>query len=171
MVGDDPADPVHQRFRRDGFGQVDVAPGAKRKFGVRGHGVGADHDDRGSAATVQGLDRADRPRRLEPVKVGHLHIHQDQVKGVLLKKVDGLHAVMGLHHLKAVRLEDQLDGPPIDGVILRQQNLERRGRRGRLRRGRRVVAAGVLRHALKRQDQLKLRPDAERSRPCDAPPP
>ncbi len=64
----------------------------------------------------------DRPRRLEPVHLRHLAIHQDRIELALSGRVDRLSPVRRLVEFVADRTEDLAGDQPIDPVIVNDQD-------------------------------------------------
>ena len=70
------------------------------------------------------LPRADRGGRLEPVELGHLHVHEHEVEGSLLQGGDGLAAVGRDHGGVPRLLEHAHRHLLVDRIVLRQQHAQ-----------------------------------------------
>src|SRR5690606_31251067 len=95
-------DLLQQGSRADGFGKVVVHAGLQTALAIAVQRMGRHTDDGHVAAPAPLLfDGADRLRRLQPVHLGHRHIHQHEV---------GLHRAVSLHRLAPV-IDDRVAKP------------------------------------------------------------
>ena len=101
---------------------------------MRGEG-----DDR-HVATLRALARADRGRRLEPVHLRHLDVHQDDVEPLAIERLQRLPTVLDRNHRMAPLLEQADSHLAVHGIVLGEQHPQRvtatKKRRGRRLRSR-----------------------------------
>ncbi len=96
------ADAGHELDHRVGLHDIIVCPGFEAPHPVDFLGARRDHDDGNSARLRGGLEAT---TDLDARHLGEHPVEQDQVRGVLARKVDGCIAGRGLAHLVAFRLE------------------------------------------------------------------
>ena len=97
-------------------------------------------------ATMRGRSSGDHfardpPRGFEPVHLRHLHVHQHDVVGLPLDRLDGLDAVRREVGAVAHLLQDAQRELLVDDVVLGQQDAQRMARRHR--RDRAAACAGA----------------------------
>ena len=119
---------------RIGFADVVVHPGREARLALLEHGVCGHGDDAGPRLGRPTL--TDPPGCVEPVELGHLHVHQDDVVGLPLERLQRLETVR--RHVGAVA--EPLENPQrhhlVHGVVLGQQDPQGRRRGLAVRRGR-----------------------------------
>ena len=96
-------DPEGQFRGPNRFGQVFVGPGFETGQDILVLGQGADHDDGNVAGVGIGFQPA---CTFETVQVRHHHVHDDDVRGVLIDAGEGFVAVNRLAHLVTRMLQE-----------------------------------------------------------------
>ena len=85
---------VEQVVALDGLGEVVVHPGLDAPLAVARHRVRGHRDDRHARPALGGLAGADAARRLEPVELGHLAVHEHEVVPRAAERLERLDAVL-----------------------------------------------------------------------------
>ncbi len=109
--------------RLDRLGDIAVHARLQAALPIALDGVGSHRDDRDVPACPP-LSLADAGRRLEAIHLGHLHVHQDQVEGLLLPGGEGLLAIAGDVHRVPALLQEDGRQRLVDEVVLHQQDSE-----------------------------------------------
>ena len=113
-----------QLVHADGLADVVIHAGLQAHLPVALHGVGR-HGDDARPLRSAGQRAQMRARRLQPVHLRHLHVHQHHVVGLALDRLDGFQAVGGdvrpVAHLREQAQRQLL----VDGVVLGQQDAQR----------------------------------------------
>jgi hypothetical protein len=95
-------------------------PACQAARAVLGEGVGRHRHDRHRLPARQ---LADAAGGLGAVHAGHLHVHQDQVEGLLRHLLHGLQPVGRRRHLQAHVSQQVLHHLAVDGFVFDQQHL------------------------------------------------
>ena len=103
----------------DRLGDVALGALAQAPYAVRFLVLGGDQDDRDMTG---GLLARDRARGLEPVQVGHHHVHQDQVRDVLLGRIHTLLTILSGDHFVPLPLDDALEHQELRRRIVHDQD-------------------------------------------------
>src|SRR2546427_4577797 len=115
---------VFQVLAREGLDQVLEGAVGERVLDRFERRVGRDHDDFDG-----GIDALDAPEELEPVELGHLDVHDDDVWPEPLQRVERRAAV--LRRLDVVRgLEEHSERFPRAELVVDDEDTRERGRRG-----------------------------------------
>ena len=118
---------LRQLVRTDRLGDVVIHPGGEAGLAVLGHRVRRHRDD--ARASLRRPALADPARSIETVQLGHLHVHEHDVVGLPLERLQCLEAVR--RHVGAVA--ELVEEPECDllvhGVVLGQEDPQRRCRR------------------------------------------
>ncbi len=88
----------------DGLGEVIVHPRFEAAFAVSLHRLGRHGDDRQPAPRIV---LANCPRGLEPVHLGHLNVHENQVERLRPGQPDRLGPIVGDDHVMPLALEQR----------------------------------------------------------------
>ena len=135
-------DGAHQIRAADGLRQIIIHAGGEAVLAVALQGVGREGNDghmrRGGGAIRAGtllFEPADFARGLDPVQIGHLHVHEQDIERMPVERADGLIAVGG--HLDGVAhlAQDSGDEFAVDRVVLRHEHAQRRAEGEGLRFG------------------------------------
>jgi len=118
--GQQPGDARQQLALVDGLGEIVVHAEPDIALAVSDHGVGGEGDDR--YARIGGAAVADAPYGFAAVHHRHMHIKENDIEGLPLKRFERLDAVARLDDGQALRLEEQLDHLAVDRVVVDQKN-------------------------------------------------
>jgi len=141
-----------QHRRHDRLGQIVVCPGGEAALAIAFQRMRGDRDDRQVTAGAA-FAFADCRDRFTAAHLGHLHVHQHQVEGRAVERLQRQPAVFSeRHHVPGLRQQPHGDAL-IHGVVFRQQDPQRwsngclRRRRLNRRRPPRTVECGEHRVA------------------------
>lgn len=85
--------------------------------------AGRQRNDGNAWCGMGGFPRPDGAGGGQPVHVGHLQVHQDQVKGLGLAQLHGFQPIMGGVHAVAVAAHDDLQQLQVLRDIVHRQNV------------------------------------------------
>ena len=99
-----------------------VHAGGQTFFTILRHCIGGQCDDGHALADRRALSFADLLRGREPVHLGHLTIHQNEIEGGLRVRIHRFLAIAGDRHVVAVDLQHGKRDHLVDGIVFHQQN-------------------------------------------------
>src|SRR5687768_2152672 len=117
-------DRFHELRRRERFGEIFVEARIEAALTVLGHGMRGDRDDRDVPLRHE-LRAPDGRRRLEAVHLRHLDVHQDEIELLPLQRVERALSAGHDHHRVPRLLQQHRREQRVDGVVLRQQHVQR----------------------------------------------
>ncbi len=113
-------DGLIERLGLDRLGEEIVHARVLASLAILVEGIGRERQDR---LPLPAGKLANRTRRFQPVHVGHLHVHEDQVDRLRARLLDGFESVLGRFDAQADPVQQFQDDLAVDRMIFRQKEL------------------------------------------------
>ena len=111
---------LEELFLIDGLGQIFIHAGGKAVLAITGHGMGS-HGDDGQVGVARVAAQLAGCR--VAVHLGHLGVHEDDIKRAIPHLIEGESAVRGTGDLGAGLVEELFNDLAVDGVVLGNKDL------------------------------------------------